>query len=129
MTLLHDGDLCVEHVADEIRVHAVDDHAQPRLEERIGDVLDAAFQRQDAFAARDLRKLDEELQKLALLVRRRRLERHLDQFRQHLHLVHAESREQTGKCAENDDHECRRVVQGTDWRTLQNHAAEDGEKS
>ena len=111
MTLLHDRNLSVENVADKVRIHAVDDHAKPRFEERIGDVLDAALQCQDTFTTRNLRKLDKKLQKLTLLMRRRRLESHLDQLRQHLHLIHAESREKTGKRAEDDDHECRRIVQ------------------
>ena len=54
VALLHDRQLCVQHIADEIRVHSIDDHAQPRAEERILNLLRLAFKCENSLTARDL---------------------------------------------------------------------------
>ena len=51
MAFLHDGNLSVENVADEVRIHAVDDHAETRAEERILDLLCLALKCKDALTA------------------------------------------------------------------------------
>ena len=129
MAFLHDRELRVEDVADEVRVHAVDDHAEARAEERVVDIRDLVLEGQDAFAAGNLRQLDEEPEQFALVMAVRLVERHLDDFRQRLELRHAEAREQAGNRADDDDEECGRVIECGKRRALQDHADENGDES
>ena len=125
MTLLHDRQLRIENIANEVRIHAVDDHAETRAEERILDLLRLALEGEDTLTARNLRQLDELLHKLPLLLELRDLTGFLDQFGKVSQLFHPKSDEQTRKRAADDDQERRRVVECRQRCSLQNHTNKD----
>ena len=78
----------------DMNIIAIDDHAETGTEERVFDLLHLALKGKDTFTARDLGQLDKELQKRSLLMNRRLFERHADQLRERLQLIHLERDEQ-----------------------------------
>ena len=125
MALLHDRQLCIQNIAYEVRVHAVDDHAQTRAEERILNLLRLALKGKDALTARNLRQLDELLHELPLFLKLRNLAGLLDQVDEISQLLHAKTNEQARERTANDDEERRRIIERRERCSLQDHADKD----
>ena len=94
VALLHDRQLRVEDITNELRIHTVDDHIQARAKERILDLPDLVLQSQQALTTGDLGQLDKQLKQFCLLLQGLSPERHLDQIGEILQLFHLKTNEQ-----------------------------------
>ena len=120
-------DLDLEHAADGVGLGTVDEQLQPLLQESVGLGLDAPFERQQALLARDVAPLDDLLDELVAILRRR-LEQPFGHLQRVLHdrarRLHQDRRDGT----DDDDHEGGGAEQRLRPRALQDRAADECRK-